>query len=210
MLFESVFADLFEVRGLRRERRGVIDREAVRPGTARLIYEGLDGKLRETVLVFDPSPSEITQSTAGYRFKLASEQAIAIYLAIGCGMPEPPKPIALRRALRSIHRNRRAVSHRVSTVESSNDLFNEVLCRSMSDLYMLISNTPQGRYPYAGIPWYSTTFGRDGLITAMQMLWLDPRIAQGVLRRLAAYQAKTHDPASDAQPGKILHEMLSG
>ena len=109
-----------------------------------------------------------------------------------------------------VHRNRRAVSHRVCTVESSNDLFNEVLCRSMSDIYMLITSTPQGPYPYAGIPWYSTTFGRDGLITAMQMLWLDPRIAQGVLRRLAAYQAKTDDPASDAQPGKILHEMRNG
>src|SRR5947209_11545934 len=80
----------------------------------------------------------------------------------------------------------------------------------MSDLYMLMSNTPQGRYPYAGIPWYSTTFGRDGLIAAMQMLWLDPRIAQGVLRRLAAYQATADDPVNDAQPGKILHEMRSG
>jgi glycogen debranching enzyme len=210
MLFDSDFADLFEVRGLRRERRGVIGREAVRPATTRLIYEGLDRKLRQTFLRFDPPPSEITESAAGYRLNLASKQATAIYLAIGCGIPEPPKPVPLRRALRAIHRNRRAVSHRVCTVESSNDLFNEVLCRSMSDLYMLISNTPQGRYPYAGIPWYSTTFGRDGLITAMQMLWLDPRIAQGVLRRLAAYQAKTYDPASDAQPGKILHEMRNG
>src|SRR5713226_7527207 len=210
MLFDSDFADLFEVRGLRRERRGVIGREAVRPGTARLIYEGLDGKLRETVLVFDPPPSQITESTAGYRLSLASKQAMAIYLAIGCGMPEPPKPIPPRRALRSIHRNRRDVSHRVSTVESSNDLFNEVLCRSMSDLYMLISNTPQGRYPYAGIPWYSTTFGRDGLITALQMLWIDPRVAQGVLKRLAFYQARTVDPLADAEPGKILHEMRGG
>ena len=98
------------------------------------------------------------------------------------------------RGLRAVHRNRRAVSHNAATVESSNDLFNEVLCRSMADLYMLMTSTPQGRYPYAGIPWYSTTFGRDGLITALQMLWLDPRVARGVLKRLAVYQAAAVDP----------------
>jgi glycogen debranching enzyme len=112
--------------------------------------------------------------------------------------------------MRAVHRNRRQISHDTATVETSNDLFNEVLCRSMADLHMLMTATPQGRYPYAGIPWYSTTFGRDGLITALQTLWIDPNMAKGVLRRLAAFQAKTDDRASDAQPGKILHEMRSG
>src|SRR6266403_3728973 len=93
---------------------------------------------------------------------------------------------------------------------TSNNIFNEVLCQSMADLNMLMTTTPQGRYPYAGIPWYSTTFGRDGIITAMQMLWVDPRVARGVLKRLAFYQAKTADPLADAQPGKILHEMRGG
>ena len=210
LLFDCDFADLFEVRGLRRERRGVVSRRLVRPATTLLSYEGLDARVRQTALTFDPPPGEITPTTASYRLNLAPKQATPIFFTIGCGAPEPPKPIPFLRGLRAVHRNQRAASHNTATVETSNDLFNEVLCRSMSDLHMLMTNTPQGPYPYAGIPWYSTTFGRDGLITALQMLWLDPRIAQGVLRRLAAYQAKTDDPASDAQPGKILHEIRNG
>jgi glycogen debranching enzyme len=210
LLFDSDFADLFEVRGLRRKRRGLLGRHVTQPDRAVLSYRGLDARLQQTVLDFDPPPSEITATTASYRLDLAPKEAKPIFFTVGCGAPEPPKPVPLLRGLRAVHRNRRAISENAATVETSNDVFNEVVCRSMSDLHMLMTNTPQGRYPYAGIPWYSTTFGRDGLITALQMLWLDPQVAQGVLRRLAAFQAKTDDAASDAQPGKILHEMREG
>jgi len=94
-----------------------------------------------------------------------------------------------------------------TSIETSNNIFNEVLCRSMADLNILMTETPQGRYPYAGIPWYSTTFGRDGIITALQMLWIDPRIARGVLKRLAFYQAKSWIHSPMRSPGKILHEI---
>jgi glycogen debranching enzyme len=104
----------------------------------------------------------------------------------------------------------RQLTRGATSIETSNNIFNEVLCRSMADLNILMTDTPEGRYPYAGIPWYSTTFGRDGIITALQMLWIDPRVARGVLKRLALYQARTTDPLADAEPGKIIHEMRGG
>jgi glycogen debranching enzyme len=208
--FDSDFADLFEVRGVQRRRRGVAAAGVTGLAEAVLSYQGLDGKRRRTTLSFDPQPSELSAQTACYRLNLAPGGGALVFMTIGCNQPNDEQPVSFQRGLRAVHRERRQSWRNGTTVETSNHIFNEVLCRSMADLHMLITDTPQGRYPYAGIPWYSTTFGRDGLITALQMLWFDPTVARGVLRRLAFYQAKTDDPATDAQPGKILHEMRSG
>ena len=115
-----------------------------------------------------------------------------------------------QKAFRARRRDIRATTSNIATVASSNDVFNEVCRRSTSDLYMLMSRTAHGLYPYAGVPWYSTPFGRDGIITAMLLLWLDPAVAKGVLHYLAATQAKAFDTFSDAEPGKILHETRNG
>ncbi len=209
ILFDNDFADLFEVRGLRRDRRGVATRKLLGTDQVQLSYQGLDGRPRRTRITFDPVPDKLAVNSASYHLRLGPGATHPLFLAVACDQPDE-RPMPFMRALLCARRELRAVTSGGTTVESSNDLFNEVLCRSAADLSMLMTDTPQGRYPYAGIPWYSTTFGRDGLITALQMLWWNPDVACGVLRRLAAYQAKANDAPSDAQPGKILHEMRAG
>lgn len=208
LLFENDFADLFEVRGSHREGRGSATAKLHGNDEVVLSYCGLDAKLRRTTLTFDPPPARLTIDSAAYELHLEAGEALPIFLAVSCDPAARPVPFlrglsAARRELRQSARDRTAV-------ETSNDRFNEMLCRSAADLAVLTTNTPQGPYPYAGIPWFSTTFGRDGLITALQMLWWNPDVARGVLRRLAAYQAKDTDPRADAEPGKILHEMRGG
>jgi glycogen debranching enzyme len=210
LLFDNDFADLFEVRGEQRPRRGVGTSRLLNPSDVLFEYVGLDEKVRHTALHFDPPPSHLAVNRATYHLDLAPQQITSLFVAVSCNKPATHKPIPFFRGLLAHRREMRQATAGATTIETSNNIFNEVLCQATADLNMLMTETPEGRYPYAGIPWYSTTFGRDALITAMQMLWVDPRIARGVLKRLAAYQAQSIDPLADAEPGKILHEMRGG
>jgi glycogen debranching enzyme len=210
ILFDNDFADLFEVRGEKRPRRGIGGSKVSGPSDVVLEYRGLDAQVRFTALHFEPRPTRLAVNAATWQLDLAPKQNVSLSVAIACNRPIPAKSVPFYRGLLAHRREMRRQTAGAATVETSNNIFNEVLTQAMADLNMLMTDTPQGRYPYAGIPWYSTTFGRDGLITALQMLWIDPRIAAGVLRRLAYFQATVTDPLADAEPGKILHEMRGG
>jgi glycogen debranching enzyme len=206
--FGSDFADLFEVRGLARARRGFSFSE-MREGQVTLNYEGLDRVIRRTQIHFEPTPTALTDSSASFRLSLQPLAITTIYATVCCDPSDGDRPPFLR-IMRRAHREMKQLMRSATRIHTSNDRFNEMLRRATVDLAMLLTETPQGLYPYAGIPWYSTTFGRDALITALQSLWLDRRMTLAVLRRLALLQATEFDDASDAQPGKILHEMRSG
>ena len=210
--FQSDFADLFEVRGHRRPRRGKSTVELRGRRAIAFNYLGLDGLRRQTVLEFGPEPDQISSEAASYDLVLEPSQRISLFLSVKCNgkvdRQRRPEPFFV--CLREARRTLRLSSSRATSVASSNAIFNEVMRRSVADLYMMLTDTEHGPYPYAGIPWFSTVFGRDGIITAMQMLWVDPAIARGVLQLLAAHQARHFDPDADAEPGKILHEMRRG
>jgi len=208
--FGSDFADIFEVRGFERAQRGSAETGVLTADSVLLEYRGLDGEVRRTTVGFDPRPTRLDRSGGIYQLHLAPDGRASIFIAIGCNPSERARTVPFFKAMFAARRDLKRLARRATAIETSNNIFNEMVCRSIADLYMLMTDTPQGPYPYAGIPWYSTTFGRDGLITALEMLWLDAGVARGVLRRLAAFQATADDPMADAQPGKILHEMRSG
>lgn len=183
--FGADFSDLFEIRGSPRKKRGKLTVLITKIGVE-FHYEGLDNVNRKTELRFSPAPVQIETNRATFEFALAPKLRRSLFISILCQDQNQPKCIDFSLAFRNRRRDLRAKTSGIATVKSSNDLFNEVCSRAASDLYMLIGRTPQGLYPYAGIPWYSTAFGRDGIITAMLLLWLDPNVAKGVLHFLAA------------------------
>jgi glycogen debranching enzyme len=210
--FDADFADLFEVRGTRRLRRGTVHAPDVKDAAVILSYTGLDHARRETCISFDPVPQTLTGNRASFTLLLKPSCMQLLRMEIRCKSVdrEEEDTQSFLSALLQSRRELRRSSGRAASITTSNELFNELARRSISDLYMLLTNTVHGPYPYAGIPWFSTVFGRDALITALQTLWLDPEIARGVLQYLGAMQAETVDPQADAEPGKILHEMRHG
>ncbi len=209
--FASDFADLFEVRGERRPAHGTATAQLDSDRAVVLGYLGLDNVERVTRLCFEPAPKTLTTARAAYDVTLKPRETRRIFVRYGVAEAGAEwTGRVFYRQMRAARHALRVSSARAASVDSSNSVFNEIVRRSVSDLYMLITDTPYGSYPYAGTPWFSTPFGRDGIITALMTLWIDPTIAKGVLHFLAATQATSVEPVRDAEPGKILHEMRHG
>jgi glycogen debranching enzyme len=207
---EADFADIFEVRGTPRQRRGTRLPPVVAATEMRLGYRGLDDEERWTVIEWSQPPAAAAPGMARFEYELAPQSPLLLTVAIRCERQQ--RPVAPRSFERAESAVIAAVEHdraEYAVVETSSERFNQWVRRSAADLRMLVSRTPHGLYPSAGVPWFSTPFGRDGIIAALQTLWVNPRIARGVLQYLAATQADSVDEARDAEPGKILHETRS-
>ena len=175
-------------------------------------YMGLDHKARRTRMRFEPTPAAIDAGRASFDLQLDPGTEHHLYCTVTCESDGEPLPdrMSYEAALRENNAARRTWLGGHCTVVTSNPLVNLWLDRSVSDLSMLTTMLPTGPYPYAGVPWYSTTFGRDGIITALEFLWVDHSLARGVLTFLADTQATEVDRQNDAEPGKILHEIRFG
>jgi glycogen debranching enzyme len=205
------FVDMFEVRGTARKQRGILLPVEERPDGLVFAYRGLDAVWRRTRILLTPKPAKTNSGGASWVLSLDHGACWTVEFEAHCERDDRPPSRSSRSRVRAAEASWQAERRQsVAGIATSNVSFDEWLRCSRGDLDMLTTQTPEGLYPYAGVPWFSTAFGRDGLITALQCLWIDPDLAAGTLRFLAARQATEIDPKADAEPGKILHEMRHG
>lgn len=209
--FAADFRDVFEVRGHPRERRGTMLPPVIDKAAIVLAYRGLDGLTRATRLEFDPPPARLEHGVVEHVLMLEPRVRAEITVTVTAtagdthGVVSDWPTAAGQRRLVAEGFDREA-----ARVQTDLEPFNRWCARSRQDVRLLLTDTPEGFVPYAGIPWFVAPFGRDSVITALQMVPFEPLIARGTLRFLAARQAMMDDVFTDAEPGKILHELRQG
>jgi glycogen debranching enzyme len=209
--FGADFADIFEVRGTERRQRGRFQPARVENDKVALNYLGLDGVLRSTCLNFSPAPDAVSDSSASYGVRLGPKEESTISVTVVCERNSASRhALPYKEALTARNAERQDELFGGCKIRTESKPCNAWLARAEADLRMLIQGNPEGTYPYAGVPWFNTVFGRDGIITAMECLWMHPAIAEGVLNYLALTQATESNAEQDAEPGKIVHEVRRG
>lgn len=224
--FDADFVDLFQVRGFKREQQGQRLRIAPKGGKSEetlgenpeltLAYRGLDGSLMESRIQFmQRCPDSFVGNTAVWQLQLSPHQTTTLGYRLQMFTNNRPTsavsaPVTLAQAKAAEMVEQQEWRNQATRIRSDKNTFNRVIERAEQDIYLLRQSFGQGKVLSAGVPWFSTLFGRDSIIAASQILMLDSAIARETLTILAQYQGKDYSEWRDEQPGKILHELRFG
>ncbi len=217
LTFRCAFEDVFDVRGLIQQQFGTVHDPQWQHDVLRFFYEGKDRISRALLIRADPKPAERRGTTAVFHIMLAPRGRDEIRLALDIeesthprtGEQPPSRSLFAQRESALEAETKRAM-HDVTRVWGNGSALDQLMDRSFRGLRVLRADLGGDTYFAAGVPWYVTLFGRDSLVTALQMLAYHPGIAEQTLRLLARYQATRVDESRDEQPGKILHELRVG
>lgn len=208
---ESDFRDIFEIRGLKRSARGELYEPKFSNGELSLQYRGLDGVTRTTLLRTSVMPDSVEGNSLYFHLDLKQGERTHIDISLSCLTAKPAgSDTGFIHAVSRRRDRLGSMNENSAQIHTSNEQFNRSINRALSDINMMITQKDREEYPYGGIPWFCTPFGRDGIITALECLWIKPRIAEGVLKYLAEREAREFDRDKAAEPGKILHESREG
>ncbi|EGL83950.1 Amylo-alpha-16-glucosidase [Caldalkalibacillus thermarum TA2.A1] len=203
---------MFVVRGYLGGKRGELQAPVVTKEGLVLGYQGSDSISRQTVIQVTPSPRFVSdQGELKLEVHVEPEREASINVVISPVVNEQvPELVPFEQALEALEASYGEWRKNSTKAVSDSELFNKVYERSLLDIRALLTDLGEGCFPVAGIPWYAVPFGRDSLITAIQLLSVNPDIAKGTLKTLAKYQGREVNAWRDEQPGKILHEIRFG
>jgi glycogen debranching enzyme len=215
LVFDSDFNDMFTIRGVIEPVDGEVLPIKYDDGKLYLAYKGRDGHMRTTTIEFDPAPEKVEGGTCTFTLSLQPYGSRAIKVSISVedlkpGQRPEKASVDVRKQINTIKRSYAMVKDCCNNIPTSNNIFNSIMERSLADLNMMRMSLDGQRYHSAGVPWYDTLFGRDSIISALQVLPFEPDIAKSTLLVNAKYQADKIDPWRDEQPGKMLHELRLG
>lgn len=222
--FDADFVDLFEVRGYKREKCGQrlqVQTPASVSGERRspelvLAYRGLDNVLMESRLTFDRYlPDRLEGYTAIWDVHLEAREAKTLSYRIqffqdNCSASATTTPTTFEQAQAMEFLSEQQWDHETTRIVTDNKALEQTINRAKQDLYMLRQTFAHRKVLAAGVPWFSTLFGRDAIISASQTLLLNPAIARDTLYVLAEYQGKTENEWREEEVGKIMHELRLG
>lgn len=213
--FSSDFADMFEVRGMGRKRRGHMQAlEQKFKNGVDISYLGLDNRAMSTRLLFNDVPTSIKNDRIEFQSTLNGQQSKTIDLNVNTSFEKPfgePKPrVSFDEERQLADSDYSEWRRQTATVTTSNTEFNKLVERSVRDIYILRQQTPRGNCIAAGTPWFAVAFGRDQEITAMETMMFFPDLARDVINVLAEYQGTKSDDFTEEKPGRIMHELRLG
>jgi glycogen debranching enzyme len=208
------FADIFEVRGWKREGRGNFFAPVADDRSIRFAYRGRDGSILESAIHFRDVPDVLESRRARWTFRLSPGSPVRLEWEVGAVRPADRRAVVPGAAIEQ-RRGRLATSYDQWRAECSGwtsdvAVFDATLSRAVDDLRSLYVDANGEAAMSAGIPWYSTVFGRDSVITSLETLSLNRRIAVDTLRYLARHQGTCENAYTEEQPGKIMHELRRG
>lgn len=218
LTFRSAFEDLYIVRGLITRHHGHVREPQWHEGVLTMRYEGKDGINRSLLIQMDPSANEHDGTTAIFHISLGPRQHHTIRVSLLLEESKGPQPSirnpsnlsSFKQHESDIEQHANKWMDDITHVSGNGSALDQLMDRSFRSLRVLRSHLGKDAYFAAGVPWFVTLFGRDSLITGLQMLAYHPHIAEQTLRLLAQYQGTRQDDERDEQPGKILHELRVG
>jgi len=233
--FDADFVDLFEIRGQVRSGTGTRLRQvhmrdnrslsplphingegAGQPQAIILAYQGLDQSLAESRIQFQQrQPDRFEGYTAIWQLSLQPHEKQVLTYRLQPFLNNQPAsvvsaPATLGQAIAAETQEIRQWREQTSQIRTDNRTLNQIIEQAEQDIYLLLQTFEDSKVLSAGVPWFSTLFGRDSLISAMQTLILSPEIARQTLKVLAEHQGQVNDDWREEEPGKILHELRLG